>query len=399
MLISLANGLLLLLELALSLEVGYLVLLTIAAFFASRRTPQRGGKPTNRFVILVPAHNEELLIERTVGSLLRLEYPRELMSVLVIADNCTDRTAELAARAGASVLERTNPDQRGKGYALDYALAHLWETQQTVDGIVIVDADTDVSPNFLTVMDARLAHGERAVQAYYAVRDPDRSWSIALRYAALAVLHYLRPQGRMTLGGSVGLKGNGMMFAADIMRQQRWSASITEDVELHMRLVLAGERVMFAPDAVVWAEMPNTLKDSASQNTRWERGRVQTLRSYAPTLLRQALARRSFILLDACIEQMIPPTSLLVLVNGICLIAGIFAGRVTFLIALADLIGMVFYILAGLAFAHAPRKVYLAMLYAPVMVLWKTWVYLRVLLSPDRQGWVRTTRNTKGSAG
>ena len=398
MLISVTQFLILLLELALSIEVGYLLLLTIAALFAPRRTPIR-TEPTSRFVILVPAHNEELLIERTVGSLLHLDYPSSLVSVQVIADNCTDRTAELAAHAGATVVERSDPERRGKGYALDYALTRLWESGQAVDGIVIVDADTDVSPNFLTVMDARLARGERAVQAYYAVRDPDRSWNVALRYAALAVLHYLRPQGRMALGASVGLKGNGMLFAADIMRAQRWSASITEDIELHMRLVLAGERVTFAPDAIVWAEMPNTLKDSASQNTRWERGRVQTLRSYGPTLLRQALARHSYILLDACIEQLIPPTSLLVMLNGLCLVASIFVSRVGLIIALADLIGMLIYILAGLAFARAPRKVYFALLYAPVMVIWKSWVYLRVLLSPDRQGWVRTARNTKGNAG
>jgi 1,2-diacylglycerol 3-beta-glucosyltransferase len=398
MLISVAVGVILFVELGLSIEIGYLLLLTIAAVFAPRRTPLRREPPTSRFVILVPAHDEEVLIERTVTSLLRLDYPSERYTVLVIADNCTDHTAELARRAGATVLERSDPDHRGKGYALDYALANLWQSGREVDGIIIIDADTDASPNFLRVMDARLARGERVVQAYYAVRDPDRSWSVALRYAALAVLHYLRPQGRMALKGSAGLKGNGMLFATQIMREQRWSASITEDVELHMRLVLAGERVTFAPDAIVWAEMPNTLKSSASQNTRWERGRVQTLRTYGPTLLRQALARHSFVLFDACMEQLIPPTSLLVLLNGLCLAASVFASRVGLIIALADLVGMLAYLLAGLLFAHAPRKVYLALLYAPVMVIWKTWVYLRVLLSPDKQGWVRTARNTKGGA-
>ena len=156
------------------------------------------------------------------------------------------------------------------------------------DAILIMDADSSISPNFLRVMDARLARGERVIQSYYAVRDPEQSWSVSLRYVALAALHYLRPLGRMVLGGSMGLKGNGMVFAADILKKHEWSASITEDIEFHMALVLDGERVMFAPDAVVEAEMPQDLAGSQTQNTRWEQGRLEMARTYVPKLLRQA---------------------------------------------------------------------------------------------------------------
>jgi 1,2-diacylglycerol 3-beta-glucosyltransferase len=379
---------------ALVVEVGYLLLLTVAAVFAPRRTPARAGAPTHRFAVLVPAHDEELLIERTVRCLLQMDYPRELYAVHVIADNCSDRTAELARNAGAVVHERVDEARRGKGYALDWALQRLWEGSDHPDAVVIVDADTDVSRNFLAVMDARVERGEHAVQAYYAVRDPARSWGAALRYVALAVLHYLRPQGRMTLGGSAGLKGNGMMFTAGVMRRLHWSAALTEDIELHMNLLLAGERVTFAPDAVVWAEMPDTLANAQSQNARWERGRLQMLRTYGPALLRQALARRRFALLDAVIEQLIPPTSVLAFLNVACLAgAFLFGMQGGAILAAALLACLALYVLAGLLFARAPWRVYGALLYAPLLMIWKVWLYARVLVTPGRQEWVRTARN------
>jgi cellulose synthase/poly-beta-1,6-N-acetylglucosamine synthase-like glycosyltransferase len=392
--LSILRAGLLVAEAGLTLLVGYLLMLTVAALAAPRRTPPRDGPPGSRFLILVPAHDEEKLIAQTVASLRGLDYPDELRQVHVVADNCADRTAELARAAGAFVHERSNPDLRGKGYALEWLLEEIRRAGIPHDAAVILDADTVVSGNFLRVMDARLARGERAIQAYYAVRDPGRSWTVSLRFAALAVLHYLRPLGRATLGGSAGLKGNGMVFAADLMRTQRWSASLTEDIEYHMGLVLAGERVTFAPDAVAWAEMPDTLASSRSQNVRWERGRQQMLRQYAPRLLREAARRRSFVLFDAAVEQIIPPFSVLVGLCGACLLAGLLLGSAAGAAwGAALLLGQAVYTLTGLALAGAPRKVYAALAYAPALVLWKMWLYARVTLGLDRQGWTRTARN------
>lgn len=244
-------------------------------------------------------------------------------------------------------------------------------------------------------MDARLARGERAIQAYYAVRDPARSWSSSLRYAALAVLHYLRPLGRTMLGASAGLKGNGMVFVADLVKQHTWSASLTEDIEFHMQLLLQGERVTFAPDAVVWAEMPNSLAGSHTQNVRWERGRLQMVREYVPRLVAEACRRKQYALFDAAIEQLIPPFSILVALCIIALVAALLLGsQAGTILAAALLVAQGAYLLAGLAMAHAPSKVYWSLLYAPVFVVWKLWLYGRVLLGLDQQGWVRTTRNT-----
>ncbi len=376
-----------------ALMIAYLLLLTVAALFARRATPLR-DQPATRFVIMIPAHNEERLLPELLNNLNQLDYPRSLFTVHVVADNCTDRTAEVAAALGAVVHERTDPVLRGKGYALEWLLQQIWQRNEPHDAIVILDADSIVSPNFLRVMDARITRGERVIQAYYAVRQPEGAWSAGIRAVALIVLHYLRPLGRMTLGGSTGLKGNGMVFAADIPRRYRWTASLTEDIEYHMTLILAGERAMFAPDAVVWAEMPDSLRAAQSQNERWERGRMEMVRRYVPQLLRAGLQRRSFLLIDAAIEQLIPPFSVVTGLSGLILLAALGLGQPAAL-ALAGFIvgGQVVYILSGLMLARAPWSVYRALLFTPLFIAWKLWLYIRLLLGIKPRDWIRTARN------
>ncbi|MCC6604357.1 MAG: glycosyltransferase family 2 protein [Anaerolineae bacterium] len=409
---------LLVIQSTITLFVSYLLLLTLAAWRAPKHTsipatPQK----LNQFLILIPAHNEEKLLPRLLVNLQALAYPQSHYRVHVIADNCTDKTAEFARQHNAIVHERWNTEQKGKGYALQWLLEKLWQNNITHDAIVIFDADTVVSPNFLDVMNARLNNGERVIQAYYAVQNPESSFSAGLRYAALAVLHYLRPQGRMVLGGSAGLKGNGMVFAADVMKSHTWSASVTEDIEQHMALLLSGERVTFAPDAEIQAEMPDKLTDARSQNVRWEQGRLEMAKTYVPKLFTTSLhhlrhPQKAFVLWDAIMEHLIPPFSVLAGLSVISLFGSLIwwfveaqgSGQATapkffslrkFSLALSvgALFGQAFYLLAGLKMVNAPRSVYRVFIYAPGYILWKIWHYVRILLGFEQQSWVRTTRN------
>jgi cellulose synthase/poly-beta-1,6-N-acetylglucosamine synthase-like glycosyltransferase len=374
--------------------VGYLQLLTAAAVFAPRQTPARQSAATTRFVIMVPAHNEEALLPQLLASLAALDYPRTLYSVHVVADNCSDETAARGRKLGAIVHERFNSELRGKGYALEWLLQQIWVQKVAHDAILILDADSVVSANFLRVMDARLARGERVIQAYYAVREPGQNPSAGIRAVALVVLHYLRPQGRMVLGGSTGLKGNGMVFAADILRTHRWTAALTEDIEYHMALIGAGERAMFAPDAVVWAEMPDSLTAAQTQNERWERGRMEMVRRFVPGLLRDALRRRSFLLFDAAVEQIIPPFSVLVGLSGLTFLSALLTRRMLALkLSAFAIVGQVVYIFTGLALARAPWSFYRSLLFTPVFLFWKLWLYARLLLGIKPDAWVRTSRN------
>lgn len=396
-----AQGLLLGVQALAAALVGYLLLLTVAALRAARATALP-ARPRHRFRVLVPAHNEARLLPQLLQSLRAQDYPAELVEVHVVADNCRDETAALARAGGAIAHERFDEVERGKGYALDWLLRRLAGTGDAArwDAYVILDADTVVSPNFLRVMDARLARGERVIQAYYTVRDPGSSWNVSLRWAALAALHYLRPQGRMVLGGSAGLKGNGMVFAAPLLHNHHWSGALTEDIEFHMALLLDGERVTFAPDAIVWAEMPETLAAAESQNERWEQGRLEMARRYVPRLLRAAAQRPSsrFVLVDAVMEHLIPPFAVLVGASG--LLAGMAwllprnkKGRASRILGTSLLVGEAAYLLAGLRLARAPGAVYRALVYGPLFLLWKVALYARLWLGNRAESWIRTARN------
>jgi len=385
----------------LTVMVGYLLLLTIAAWLAPKRTPLPATGPTQRFAILAPAHNEEKLLPVLLANLRQLDYPHELFTLYVVADNCTDQTAAFARAAGAVVYERFDQVKIGKGYALQWLLACLQADGAQFDAAVILDADSVVSATFLTVMDAQLRQGANVIQAHYAVLNPDRTWVTSLRAAALALVHYLRPLGRTALGGSVGLKGNGMVFRRTILAEHQWSASVTEDIEYHMSLLLAGERVTFAPDATVWAEMPGTLRGAHSQNVRWEQGRLQLALHYIPRLIHAAVGNQRqrggpsfYVLFDSLMEHVIPPFSMVTGLTVLYVILTKLSGSTELLmLATALLLGQLLYILAGLLLARTPARTYLALLYAPLFILWKMWVLLRMVTRTERQGWVRTARD------
>ncbi len=384
---------------AVAMMAGYLLLLTVAAWLAPAKT-EVTETPRHSFAIAIPAHNEELLLPHLLDSLARLDYPPGQVDVHVIADNCSDGTAVCARNAGVTVHARHDAQEIGKGYALQWLIERLRDGDHEFDALVIIDADSQVSSNFLTVMDARLSQGARVIQAYYGVMDNADSWSVGLRAAALTAVHYVRPLGRMVVGASAGLKGNGMVFRRESLADYRWSASITEDIEFHMALVLGGERVEFAPDAIVRAEMPTSLRTAYTQNVRWEQGRLQMIRRYVPALIsgtRQAVQDRNwsqaFVCCDAVVEHLIPPFSILAVASLGLLVIALFMQSATALgLTALMLLCQLFYLLSGLIMTRAPRKTYLALLYAPFFLLWKILLYGRVLFGLERQGWVRTAR-------
>ena len=369
----------------LALISGYLLALTAVAWRARRRGADEtstSSHAVHRFAILVPAHDEEALIADTVRSMVEVDYPADLFTVHVVADNCHDDTANVARVAGATAHQRDEPERPGKGPALGWLLDRLRRGEERYDAYVVVDADSVLDRRFLRVMDARLAAGERVIQAHYTVRDPGRSWSVGLRFAALAARHHLRPLARSSLGLSAGLFGNGMVFKEDVLRDRGFSDHLTEDIELHMELLLAGERVSFAADAVLAAEMPATLRASRSQQERWERGRLEMTRTYVPRLLRRPSVQRRgqrMAQLEAAADQLVPPLSMAV---GATVGAGIAAhallrlvrtplARLNAALSIGLVLAQAAHVLASLRMVRAPRTVYRSLVYAPLMVAWK----------------------------
>jgi cellulose synthase/poly-beta-1,6-N-acetylglucosamine synthase-like glycosyltransferase len=372
----------------------YLSVLSIAALAGRSRHSAGHAAPSARFAVLVPAHNEEAVLGAMLASLRRLDYPPTLMDVQVVADNCTDATAAIAREAGVSVYERHDETEIGKGYALRWLLGQVQATGRAYDAYVVMDADTEVSPNFLQVMDAQLQAGQSIIQSQYRVQNGQESWTSGLRSIAFALFNHLRPLGRTALGWSSGLKGTGMCFKASVVEQFGWdSFSLTEDVEYHVQLVSAGLRVAYAPEAIIWSAMPTSLKQSKSQQMRWERGRLELVRRNVPRLFWGTLRTRNLALFDAAMEILVPPLSVVVgLVLCCCAGAVLLHSTLGMRLGAALLVGLLLYVFIGLRLARLPLAAYRLLLFAPAYIAWKLWVYVVALIPAGDRRWVRTSR-------
>jgi hypothetical protein len=372
----------------------YLLLLLGAAARADGGGPSGAGRTGElRFAVVVPAHDEEASLPATLESLAALDYPAELVEIVVIAHNCRDGTARLAARAGATVWEHRG--ERGKGAALEWALARVVAERPRVDAVVVVDADCSVAPNLLSALAARLRAGAEAVQAAYDVSNPLASSTAALRWASFALVNRVRPLGKDALGLSAGLLGTGMAFRRELLARRPWTArSLVEDQEYHLELAAAGVRVAFAPETRVSSPMPGSLRGSRSQQARWEGGRGALIRRWSPRLVSEGLRRRDRVRLHAGLEPLVPPQSLLLAANLAGAAIGLLRGRGPARWAgAANLAGQAGFVAGGMALAHAPPAAWRALASAPVLATWKLLLLSRVWLGGAPSDWVRTSRD------
>jgi len=395
------NGLAILLACAVTAGTALSLYLLLLAAASLRRPRAVGGQgapaPSSRFLILIPAHEEELVIGRLLESVKELDYPRELFDVYVIADHCTDETAAIARTLGATVHERNDPEPRGKARSLNWLVQHLLAgaSGSSIDAFIVLDADSIVSPGFLGAMDSRVRSGDLLIQGLVQIDDPGTDRFAQLRALAYEFISHVRPLGRSALGLSAGLRGNGMCIARDTAAQFPWdTGSLTEDYELHGRLLAAGLRVTFAPDAIVRTQLPQSLAVARTQSERWERGRLDAMRHHVPALLVHGLRRGSWSSIDGAIELITPPFSIFIALM-VALLGLSVRSRIASLIVVAamGLAAQCLYTLRGLVLASAryPR-IYRALLFVPVFVLWRLWQYLGVLGRRGRVEWTRTVR-------
>jgi len=262
--------------------------------------------------VVVPAHNEEALIGRCVASLLLSAAAGPSCTVVVVADNCTDGTAERAREAGARVLVRQNAAERGKGYALRFAFDTLMP--EGYDGFLVVDADSVVSENLVPEIARGLLSGADAVQARYRVTQPLDSASKQLMDVALLAFTVLRPRGRDSWGMSAGILGNGFALSRKTLQDVPYLAdSIVEDLEYHLLLTSAKRTVRFADAATVYGDMPTDKDAQLSQRARWEGGRARVAKAWIPKLCGRLL-RGEFFVLEPLIELLTLPVAYLALI-------------------------------------------------------------------------------------
>jgi cellulose synthase/poly-beta-1,6-N-acetylglucosamine synthase-like glycosyltransferase len=353
---------------------------------------------TARLAVLMPAHDEAAGIGATIASVVPQLGPHDRL--LVVADNCSDDTATLARAAGAEVIERRDPERRGKGYALDFGMR--WLERDAPDLVVMIDADCLLAPHALERLASRCAATARPVQALYLMQAPPGA-STGQRIAAFAwlVKNKLRPLGATALGWPCQLMGTGMAFPwARIRAAQLASAHLVEDMQLGLDLAEAGAAPLFCPDALVTSTFPLDRDGSRSQRTRWEHGHLSVIAQVAPRLLGRALLRRDRLLAAMVLDLIVPPLAALVLLTGtLVLLEAVWWGLGGSAWPLA--VSTVGFGLLALAVALAWRREGRAivalreLLGLPLYVAAKIPLYLR-LLTRRQVEWVRTKRDERG---
>ncbi|GAF83768.1 unnamed protein product, partial [marine sediment metagenome] len=279
-----ANSLSIVFLLAVSLPLAYLYLLALAAIRS--RSTRASQQPRHRFAIAIPAHNEEAVIGRTVVTLRGLDYPSHLFDIHVVADHCTDRSAQVVRAAGAIVHERHEEPQGSKGAALRWLFQRVLNPESEVmspkpcDAVVVFDADTQVDAGFLRAMAARLSQGEQVIQGQHRISNPQDGWFAALTWATFLVDNRFQNQGRANLGLSAKNMGDSICLRSDVLRRMGWGEGLTDDYALRLRLLLHGIRITYEPAAVGYGEAPATWAVARRQHERWLAGTYRSSRRY-----------------------------------------------------------------------------------------------------------------------
>jgi cellulose synthase/poly-beta-1,6-N-acetylglucosamine synthase-like glycosyltransferase len=361
---------------------------------AARRRPRTvSGRP--RTVVLVPAHNEQAVIEATLASL-RPELD-DRTSLLVVADNCEDSTPELAERAGARVVRRVDPTRRGKGYAIEFGLEELAKAPPEV--VIIVDADCRVEPGSIGILAERAQATGRPIQAEYLILPPRLEPKTAINALAFLIKNRVRPLGLARLGLPCQLTGSGMAFPWEVIRKAPPMGSyLVEDMLMGLELARLGSPPLFCAEARIRSELPTREQAQRGQRRRWEHGHLATLIDQGPKLVLEGLRKRDLQLLALGLDVLVPPLTFFLL--GLCAVLG-----VNVLCSLGLGLGAGPMALSGAAVLAVGASVLIAWLtqgrelvplrYAlvvPGYVLWKLPVYVAFAARRKQATWEQTER-------
>jgi cellulose synthase/poly-beta-1,6-N-acetylglucosamine synthase-like glycosyltransferase len=374
------------------------VLLVPSAFFmieclAARRRRRPGTIPVRapRTVVLMPAHDEEEGMGATLGELFS-ELDRD-MTVLVVADNCSDRTSEIAASFGARVVSRDDPSRVGKGFAIEWGVRALEDDPPDV--VVILDADCRIDAFSLRRIADLAHHTKKPVQAEYSMEASGGTVLARIGAFAFAVRNRVRPRGLKRIGVPVHLTGTGMAFPFDLLRSApRLGGHLAEDQLLGIELSLGGRAPILAEEATVTSVLPASPGAARRQRGRWEGGSLALLRSHAPRVLRDAFYYRQAGLFGLALDLAIPPLALL------CLLASV---AFALLVATGAGVGMwvagalpISCVLVGVvsAWRSVGRELVglTQLACAPFYVMWKVPLYVSIMVRGVPARWERTIR-------
>jgi len=254
----------------------------------------------HKYAVVIAARNESAVISQLIKSIKKQNYPAELVDIYVVADNCTDNTAEVARNAGARVFERFNRRYVGKGYALDYAFKNIMRSSESYDGYFVFDADNLLDENYISEMNKVFDNGYKIVTSYRNSKNYDTNWlSAGYSLWFLREAKYLN-NARMILNTGCAISGTGFMVSDEIIRKNNgWKHHLlTEDIEFSIDNALHGEKIGYCGNAVLYDEQPYLFEQSWNQRLRWAKGFYQVFAKYGGSLFKNMFLKGSFCCYD-----------------------------------------------------------------------------------------------------
>ncbi len=374
-----------------------LLLLTLAAKKVSKKT-HVSGLDRPRVAIIVPAHNESVHVLPTIACLLPQLNATDIL--LLVADNCSDDTAQVARQAGATVVERYDTKNRGKGYALDYGLKALSADPPEV--VMVIDADCIVSDKTLDVMTRAAIASQRPVQMLNLMQAaPDAGLRHRLLEFAMLVKNKVRPMGSQWLGNACHLMGTGMAFPWQVIASLPLATGhIAEDMKLGIETAVRGKPAILDTRVQVSSRFPVHEKDAQAQKNRWEHGHLATMTELLPQLMRAVVKQKSWPLFVLMLDLMIPP---LTLYTVVLVVTSFFIGLACMWQPQSFGLAAMTMTMACMALAlsvfiawwqHARTLISMReLMQIPFYVLWKMPIYLAYFVG-KRAGWVRAHRTS-----
>lgn len=276
----------------------YHVVIAIAGFHKNKKFPDKVDKK-HKFAAIVAARNEEAVIGSLIESLHLQNYPKDLIDIIVVADNCTDNTAEVAQKAGAIVYKRFNKAEVGKGYVLRFAFEKIFSEHDNYDAFCVFDADNLVDRNFFDQMNRAICSGYEVVQGYRDMKNPTDTWISGGHSLFYWMENRFFNSARSFLGLSATINGTGFMVLSKLIKENGFKTyTSTEDIEFSIQCVLSGRRVGWAPDAKVYDEQPLTMQQSMRQRVRWTNGLIQCYKRYVGPLAKKVVNNPEWVTID-----------------------------------------------------------------------------------------------------
>jgi len=385
---------------ALLLLVGLLALyqwvLALAAVLpAAPRRVRRARR--SRFVLLIPAHDEETGLSSTLHSVQNFDYPSSHLRTVVVADRCHDGTASVARSLGVKCLERSG-GAPGKGAAIAWAVDQLRAAGAEFDGLVIVDADTVVDRGLLTAFDEGLRAGQHAQQGYNYLSNPWESPFTRIIAVTSVLRNGLFYAGKERLGLSSMLSGTGMCFSRELLDRNGWTAfSVGEDWEFSVAVLLGGGRIHFNRDARVCAAESRGFRQASTQRLRWASGRHAVAAASTMRLVMAGLRQRRLELWDAALTMVAPTYSAQATLALIALVLGSYllndpAWRGLFPATAAVTALLAGYFAFGIALTERPMRALAGIFLIPLFLPWRVAIELLGMLGYGRTRWVRISR-------